>query len=80
MFGLCLVVGELIFHLQDSFLQWRTVPLDTLSLSSDSFRNLLIEYDVNPLFIDMLGFPSTGGAGSSVTYSGETRDAFRMFP
>ncbi|KAK2761198.1 hypothetical protein FQN54_001719 [Arachnomyces sp. PD_36] len=61
------------------FLQWRTVPSDSLHLSSKSFRNLLLECDVNPLFVDMLGFPNTGGAGSSFSYSEEDLDAFHLY-
>lgn len=64
-------------HLPFSYLVWRTVPTDTLFLNRSSFHNILLDCNVNPVFIDMLGFPNTGGSGSSVTYAGDDLHSFR---
>jgi hypothetical protein len=60
-------------------MKWLTTWNETIFIEERLFRVLLFKYEVNPLFILMIGFPNTGGTSCSFSYIDDKADAFRKF-
>ena len=58
---------------------WKTIPQDKIFLSKSFFLNILTRCDINPTFIQMLGFPNTVGAGASALYQEEHSRSFHVY-
>ncbi|KAF8248641.1 hypothetical protein K440DRAFT_642060 [Wilcoxina mikolae CBS 423.85] len=61
-----------------TFIQWLTTFRERIFVPQEMFRRLLFKYQVNPLFVLMIGFPNTGGASSSFNYVGDKPESFHL--